>query len=286
MMEKMTLLAHGKLNLSLDITGCRYDGYHLMDMVMQSVSLSDRIIAVKENSLTAESFPFGEKDIAYKAARAFFEASGISGGIRISVEKRIPAQAGMAGGSADAAAVLIALNHFYRCGFTIRELAQIGVKVGADIPFCLTGGTARVSGIGEVVESLPFFDKGIYLIVKPPFGVSTPAAFSAFDRLNEKEIHRPDNAALIRAMKEQKINQIGKLTGNVLETAAGISEIEKISTAMKREGALFSLMTGSGSAVYGLFDSEESAIDAEKKMRSFGQTYLCTPKPSGAEILI
>ena len=283
-MKTITLLAHAKLNLSLDISGLREDGYHQMDMVMQSVSLSDRVSVQREERLTPESFPFGEKDIAFKAARAFFRETGLRGGAEVTVEKKIPDQAGMAGGSADAAAVLIALDRLYKTGLNREELIRLGVTAGADVPFCLVGGTARVSGIGEIVCPLPFFGKGNYLIVKPPFGVSTPAAFSAFDRMGEKA-GRPDNEALISALQEGRFEGIGRLTGNVLETAAGIPEIREIRAALIRAGARFSLMTGSGSAVFGWFETKEKADSARKALLPYGKVFVADPEPEGVSIL-
>lgn len=277
-MDKITLRAYGKLNLSLDIVGVREDGYHLMDMVMQSVSLFDRVTVEKADALEPSCFPYGEKDIAYRAAKAFFVAAGIPGGARVEVEKHIPSEAGMAGGSADGAAVLVALDRLYDTGMG-EKLIPVGGKVGADIPFCLIGGTARVQGIGEQVTPLPFFEKGCYLVIKPPFGISTPAAFRAFDRSGASR--RPDTAGIIAAMGRGDIPALETLSENVLETAAARPEIGEIRQALRKAGAVFSRMTGSGSAVFGLFETEGAAAAARDEVSGYGETFLCKPVPTG-----
>ena len=168
-MEQIVLEARAKLNLSLDIVGRREDGYHLLEMVMQSISLSDRITIQKADTLSLScdkaGIPLDERNIAIKAAKAFFSALGTSFGAKIHMEKRIPSEAGMGGGSADGAAVLYGLNLLYDAGFSLLALQQIGLLVGADVPFCLQGGTAFVSGIGEKIKPLPplsdvFFRRG------------------------------------------------------------------------------------------------------------------------------
>ena len=277
-MQRITLRAYGKLNLSLDIVGVREDGYHLMDMVMQSVSLFDRVTVEKADALEPGCFPYGEKDIAYWAAKAFFAAAGIPGGARVEVEKHIPSEAGMAGGSADGAAVLVALDRLYGTGMG-EKLVSIGEKVGADVPFCLTGGTARVQGIGEQVTPLLFFEKGCYLVIKPPFGISTPAAFHAFDRSGASR--RPDTAGIIAAMGRGDIPALETLSENVLETAAARPEIGEIRQALRKAGAVFSRMTGSGSAVFGLFETEGAAAAARDEVSGYGETFLCKPVPTG-----
>ena len=277
-MDRITLRACGKLNLSLDIVGVREDGYHLMDMVMQSVSVFDRVTVEKAESLDPGLFPYGEQDIAYRAAQAFFAAAGIPGGARVRVEKRIPSEAGMAGGSADGAAVLVALDRLYGTGMG-EKLVPIGEKVGADVPFCLTGGTARVEGIGERVTPLPFFDRGCYLVVKPPFGISTPAAFRAFHRSGAPR--RPDTAGMIAAMARGDLPALETLSENVLEAAAARPEIGEIRRALREAGAAFSRMTGSGSAVFGLFETEGAAAAARGAVERYGETFLCKPVPAG-----
>ena len=180
-MDRITLRACGKLNLSLDIVGVREDGYHLMDMVMQSVSGFRPGDGGEGGIPRPRPLPLRGTGYRLPGGKSVFRGRRDPGGARAKVEKQIPSEAGMAGGSADGAAVLVALDRLYGTGMG-EKLVPIGEKVGADVPFCLTGGTARVEGIGERVTPLPFFDRGCYLVVKPPFGISTPAAFRAFDR--------------------------------------------------------------------------------------------------------
>lgn len=283
-MNKIILLARAKLNLSLDITGLRADGYHLMDMVMQSVSLSDCVALERSDNLSPDDFEYGESDTGYRAAKLFFDTTGIKGGVRVSVEKTIPSQAGMAGGSADAAAVLVGLNRMYRAGLNREQLMEMGVKIGADVPFCLIGGTARVSGIGEKIERLPYFGKGSYLIVKPPFGVSTPAAFKTFDSM--PDCPRPDQERLIAAMERFDLPEMAAATGNVLEQAAELDTIGKIRRALIEHGAGMSLMTGSGSAVFGLYERIEDAVHAANlpEIRRLGEIFVCNGCPEGVTI--
>ena len=283
-MDKIILLAHAKLNLSLDITGLREDGYHLMDMVMQSVSLSDCVTLEKSDTLSPDDFEYGESDTGYRAAKLFFDTTGIKGGVKVSIEKTIPSQAGMAGGSADAAAVLVGLNRMYRTGLNRNELCAMGVKIGADVPFCLVGGTARVGGIGEKIEPLPFFGQGHYLIVKPPFGVSTPAAFKAFDSM--PDCPSPDQKRLIAAMERFDIAEMAAATENVLERAAVLDTIGQIRRALIEHGAGMSLMTGSGSAVFGLYERIEDAVKAANmpEIRKLGEIFVCSPAPEGVTV--
>ena len=278
-MDKITLRAYGKLNLSLDITGVREDGYHLMDMVMQSVSLYDRVTVEKADILDPARFPYGEKDIACRAAKMFFRLSGIQAGAIVTVEKHIPSEAGMAGGSADGAAVLLGLDALYGTGLS-EELFSSAWRIGADVPFCMVGGTARVGGIGERVAPLPFFGKGAYLIVKPPFGIPTPEAFRAFDRL--EAVRRPDTEGMLAAMERGDFPALERASANVLEPAANRPEIGEIRLALRAAGAPFTRMTGSGSAVFGLFPDERAAEAARPQLARFGETFVCTPVPTGA----
>ncbi len=284
-MDKIILLARAKLNLSLDITGLRQDGYHLMDMVMQSVSLSDRVTLERSDGLSPEDFEYGGADTGFRAAKLFFDTTGVKGGVKVSIEKTIPSQAGMAGGSADAAAVLVGLNRLYRTGLGREDLCAMGVKIGADVPFCLTGATARVSGIGEIIEPLPFFGQGHYLIVKPPFGVSTPAAFKAFDSM--LDCPRPDQKRLMAAMERFDIPEMAAAAENVLERAAAPEAIGKIRRALIESGAGMSLMTGSGSAVFGLYERVEDAEKAAKMPRvcCLGEVFVCSPAAEGVTLV-
>jgi 4-diphosphocytidyl-2-C-methyl-D-erythritol kinase len=286
-MDQITLRANAKLNLSLDITGRRADGYHLMDMIMQSVDLYDTVTLRRSGEISvslqmengAASLPPDEHNTAYKAAQLYFQQTGIRSGVSIALTKRIPQQAGMAGGSADAAAVLIGLDRMFETGLSTRQLLEIGVQVGADVPFCLIGGTARVSGIGEIVRPETPFTAGQYLIVKPPFGISTPESFHRFDSM--ADCRRPDNDALLAAMAGQDLGKMAQVSANVLEIAAASPEIERIKQRLYRSGADFALMTGSGSAVFGLFADAEKAAQAAKLLADCGRIYLCKAAAAG-----
>ena len=284
-MEQIVLEARAKLNLSLDIVGRREDGYHLLEMVMQSISLSDRITIQKADTLSLScdkaGIPLDESNIAIKAAKAFFSALGTSFGAKIHVEKRIPSEAGMGGGSADGAAVLYGLNLLYDAGFSLLALQQIGLSVGADVPFCLQGGTAFVSGIGEQIKPLPPLSDVFFAVVKPKEGVSTKLAFSRFDHLCHPS--HPNTQAVIPALFRKDLPAFCKETGNVLEEAAALPQVEEIKKRLLEYGAMGAWMTGSGSAVFGLFSKEETARTA---LRHFSEEwYLCTPKNEGIAIL-
>ena len=280
-MDKIILRGYAKLNLSLDITGLRPDGYHLMDMVMQSVSLFDRVTITRAETLDPAAFPYGPSDTAYRAARAFLDAAGLDAGAAITVEKHIPAEAGMAGGSADAAAVLRGMDILFGTNLG-DKLLKLAEQVGADVPFCLTGGTARVQGIGEKLVPLPFFGSGCYLVVKPPFGIPTPAAFKAYDQISA--FRRPDTPGILKAMETGDIPALETLSENVLEQAVGRPEIAAIRRALKEAGAPFTRMTGAGSAVFGLFESEELAAAARPALSDYGTVFLCRPVETGVEV--
>lgn len=285
-MNEIVLLAYGKINLSLDIVGLREDGYHLMDMVMQSVSLADRVTLCRaeEISVAADGdIPTDERNTAIKAAKVFFAETGVPGGCEITVEKNIPSEAGMGGGSADAAAVFIGLDQMYGTDLPIGRLMEMGLKVGADVPFCLAGGTALVQGIGEQVTPVSPMPDCHILLVKPPFGISTGAAFRHFDEVGVS-IH-PDNAALMSAMERGDLSSMGRFMANVLEESAASPEIEAIREKIAARGAEAALMTGSGSVVFGLFSDEKKAQAAAEKVSGLGKVFLARPVPAGVEIL-
>ncbi len=288
-MNEITLRANAKINLSLDITGRRADGYHLMDMVMQSVTLHDTVSLQKGETVSVSvrmengaALSSDEQNTAYKAAALFFSETGIPGGVSVELVKRIPQEAGMAGGSADAAAVLAGLSLLYEAGLSRQQLIDIGVRVGADVPFCLTGGTARVKGIGEIVTAVPLFESGSYLIVKPPFGISTPLSFQRFDAL--RDCMRPDNERLLAAMAAGDLPQMRRCAANVLEQAADSPEIEALKSRLYALGADLALMTGSGSAVFGLFAGEQKAREAMEALHDCGRVFLCGAAPAGVQI--
>ena len=289
-MNKIVLEAAAKLNLSLDITGLREDGYHLLDSVMQSISLYDRIALTKREEgifLTVDrpNIPNDSKNTAYKAAAAFFLATGIKGGIEIFLEKHIPSRAGMGGGSADAAAVLVGLNQLYQTGLSGEKLQEIGLKVGADVPFCIVGGTARVRGIGEVVEPTAPLNMARFVVVKPRGkGVDTKAAYECYDKMGSSK--RPDTEGLLRAIMSGNISSFSQYMYNVLEPSTPLSEIREIKQNMLDYGANAAMMTGSGAAVFGIFGSLILAMATRGRFASQYHAYLVEPISQGVRIIL
>ncbi len=280
-----------KINLTLDIVGKRSDGYHFMKTVMQSVSICD-IVSVElkdedgiEISCDDENVPLDERNIVHKAASAFFEYTKLKPcGLGISIEKNIPMQAGLAGGSANAAGVIVALNELFETELSLHQLCEIGVKVGADVPFCITGGTALAEGIGEIMTPLPALPECSIVIAKGKEGISTAQAFKKYDSLIIKE--HPDCDEMVVALAVGNIKRVGELCMNVLEAAADIPDIAMIKKTMLDCGALCSVMTGSGSAVYGIFSKKKHALACLDELDGLADfAKLCTPIESGAEII-
>lgn len=286
-MKSMTLPAYAKLNLTLDILRKRPDGYHDLRMVMQSIALHDTVTVRTETGdgditvrTDREDLPGGPGNIAWKAARAFYDAVGMeNGGTEILLEKRIPMQAGMAGGSADGAAVLQALRSLYAPEMPQQELERIGLQVGSDVPFCVRGGTALAEGRGEVLTDLPPLPACAIVVCKPEFGLSTPALFGRVQV--EKLSRRPDHDAMKRALTAGNLGAVAQQMGNVFEevlTAEESREIAYLKDVMLRCGALNAVMTGSGPTVFGLFAQKEQAEHAAQVLRSrYAQLFLTTP---------
>lgn len=278
--------AYAKINIYLDVLGKRPDGYHELSMIMQSVSLRDVIAARRDTGVSGirvctnlEYLPSDDRNIAYKAANAFFEKSDIKNpDVLISIEKKIPVAAGLAGGSADAAAALKALNTLYQTNYSIRELSEIGGSVGADVPFCVYGGTMLAGGIGEKLISLPALPDCFILLVKPNFGMSTSRVFKSLD-IDKTDRHGDINAA-VDAIKRESLKDICSNMFNLLEQVVILEkpEIQKIKTRLDSSGALGSLMSGSGSTVFGVFDDEKTARKAFNTFkRVYRDTYLTRP---------
>ncbi len=287
-MKRIVLRAAAKLNFSLDILGKRADGYHLMDMVMQTVNLYDEAEMEKAPEITvfsdAAGVPDGPSNLAWKAAAAFFRDTGLPDGVSIRLKKRIPSQAGMAGGSADAAAVLAGLNELYGAGLSMAQLQKTGLSVGADVPYCLIGGTARVRGIGERVEPMPQMREGFLVIVKPPAGISTAEAFRRFDAANG--LCRPDNPRLLEVMAAGRLRELERYMENVLEQSEQNPDVADAARALRENGALAAQMTGSGSAVFGVFAEKAAAEACAERLRGKGrQAFLTQPVSKGVEIL-
>ena len=273
MKDRITITCPAKINLSLDVIGKRANGYHELRMIMQTVDICDLItVSLNDNgNITVYSdnknVPLGEDNIVYKAAKLFFDKLGKTFGAEIEIKKNIPMGAGMAGGSADAAGTLKALNVLTDKPFSDEELEVMGKNIGADVPFCIRGGCCLCEGIGEVLTPLPDM-KGVYLAVaKPEFSVSTPWVYKNL-KLSEESVH-PETNKLIKALETGEYEAFNKFSGNTLEcvTAGEYPEIEEYKSLMKENGAFFSMMTGSGPTVFGLFKDKKNADNAALVLR-------------------
>ncbi len=284
-MNQITVNAPCKINLSLDICGVLPNGYHQMDMVMQTVSLGDVLTITKAENLSMscsdETLPCDDSNIVIRCAKAFFEKAGMKPQAHIHLEKKVPMMAGLGGGSADGAAVLCGLNKLFETNLSCEELCDIGFAIGADIPFCIVGGTKRVQGAGEVLLPAPKLRENLHiLIVKPNFAVSTKLAFQGFDK--QEHPARADVEGMMQALAADDIEQIGRKLANVFEPFCKPEEIGAIKDIMLRHGAKGALMSGSGSAVFGLFTDEVSAQNAMKELASqVEQADLCMPLSKG-----
>ena len=278
---KWTEPAYAKLNLTLDILSRLPNGYHSLAMVMQSVSLHDTVILTLAEPGAGirvecgEGAPTGKENIVWKAADAFFRYCGRkTEDVCFHIEKHTPSQAGMGGGSSDAAAALRLLNRVFHAGLTVQELRTIGAGVGADVPFCITGGTMQAEGIGEVLTPVtPLPSCGI-LLCKPPIGVSTPEAFRLSDSAPAVEPHTP---AMVQALATGHLPIIARCLHNRFQEILQLPQITAIVDAMKKENALGACMTGSGSVVFGLFPSEKEAQQAAKAVSPMGQVFVAHP---------
>ena len=281
-MNGVTLLAPAKLNLTLDITGVQENGYHTMDMLMQAVSLYERVRVSRSDRLEISAagapLPLGPKNVAWKAAVAFFQQTGLLAGAQIRLEKNAPIRAGMGGGSADAAAVLVGLNLIYGARLTTEQLCQIGSEVGADVPFALVGGTARVQGFGEQVFSLPPLPDCLFVVCMPGYGISTPQAFAAYDEVGASV--RPDNEVAEQAIRAGKLEELFPALGNALQKASAGRDTEKICRLLMTAGAKAALMTGSGAATYGIFTSPSAAERGRQALQNAGFDRVWTLVPA------
>ena len=267
----MRVEARAKINWTLDIIGQRDDGYHLMDMLMQPVTLSDTVTLERADAITLTTggtplIPADAGNLAYRAAAALKEATGYPGGAAIHVEKRIPAGAGMGGGSADAAAVLWGLNRLWGLGLTQEELERIGLTLGADVPFCLRGGLARTTGIGEVMRALPCAKDYELVVIQPCEGLSTGEVFRAYHARGQAA--RPDTDTAQRALAEGDAKLLAGSLGNVLQAVSEAMRpaIREAVMALEEHGAAVALMTGSGSAVFGVFEDADAADRAFQRL--------------------
>ena len=287
-LNRVTVLAPAKLNLALDVVGLLPNGYHNLDMTMQAISLYERVILRRSSglSLSLPGSPVAANDsnTAIKAAVAFFRYTGLLAGVEITIEKNVPVRAGMAGGSADAAAVLVGLNALYGAKLSMSELCALGAKIGADVPFALMGGTCRVQGVGDVIKALPPVPDCWFTVVMPDYGVSTPEAFAAYDRVGSST--HPDCEAQEAAIRAEDLAGVCAAAGNALEECSGARDNETIKTALQEQGALTALMTGSGAAVFGIFADEASARAAAAAVQTrWPQVYVAQPDRGGARVI-
>ena len=271
--EKLTLKAPAKINLGLDVLGRRDNGYHDVRMVMQSIGLYDDVTIEKVEEpgicleINLDFLPTDDRNIAYKAAKLLMDEFAISTGVKIKLEKHIPVAAGMAGGSTNAAAVLEGMNTLFSLGLTQKELMERGVKLGADVPYCIMKGTALAEGIGEILSPLPPLPECHILIAKPDISVSTK---EVYEELDSKEIpDHPEIDGILEGLEEANLEKIVSAMGNVLErvTVQKYPVIDEIKQMMKKAGAMNAMMSGSGPTVFGIFKDRETAELAQQEIQ-------------------
>lgn len=289
----MKLKSRSKINLSIDVLGKREDGYHFVEMIMQSIDLCDyitinenneNIINIKSNS---KDIPLNDENIVYKATKLIKDKFNIDKGIDISIEKNIPIAAGLAGGSGNCAAVLVGLNKLWNLNLDHKELEEIGLKLGADVPFCINGGCSVARNIGEDLEKIKELDEKFFIVIcKPEIFVSTKEIYESLDLNNLGK--RPNNNELIKSLENNNIINLSNNMANVLEnvTIKKYKEIDDIKNIMKECKCLSTMMSGSGPTVFGIFDSIESAKDCESKLlKKYRQAYITKSSDKGVEII-
>lgn len=283
--------AYAKINLMLDIIAKRTDGYHDLFMIMQSVSTHDTV-TVTENkskkiaiSCKTPGIPLDEKNICWKSAEAFFKYTKKKNkGINIDIVKRIPHAAGLAGGSADGAAVIIALNEIYKTGLSDEQLCEIGVKIGADLPFCLTGGTLLAQGIGDKLSKVKPLKKCYIVLAKPDYDVNTGHAYKQFDEYGKTRT--PDKFGMLCAVQSQSLRAICSKLENVFEQFIEVPKRVDIKEILKKNGALGVCMSGSGPTVFGIFENKENAVNAADELKGIAKDVdICTPVKKGCKIV-
>ena len=280
---QVTVHAPAKINLTLDIVGVRADGYHLLESVFQSVSVYDTVVVKKKwgkgITLIADDCDCPvEKNTAYKAAEAFFRYTGIKKGVKITLDKHIPQQAGMGGGSSDAAAVLRALNKHYANPLSDFELADLGARVGSDVPFCVVGGTCLCEGRGEILTKLRDMPDCYFVLCKPEFSISTPELFRKIDAV--EIIQRPDHSAMDKALLEGDLEQVAHHIWNTFDPVVSETrpELEHIKSICNQNGAICAQMTGSGSVVFAMVTSYDVAERISNALKShYPNVFICKP---------
>ncbi len=283
-MKTLTRAAHAKLNLTLDVLGKREDGYHEMKMVMTSVSLADAVTLTSEPgegillSSNLGFLPVDGKNLAVSAALRLQEATGADWGrLTITLEKKVPVCAGMAGGSSDAAAVLVGLNELLGLGLTTERLMEIGARVGSDVPYCVLGRTALAQGRGEVLTPLAALPRCWAVLAKPGFPISTPELFARID--GQKVRCRPDTDGVIAALEAGDLPGVARRLFNVFEEVLPGRkghQVEELKQELLRMGALGASMSGTGPTVFGLFDEEGQAREAAESLKELCRDVFVT----------
>lgn len=283
MNDTITLKALAKINLGLDVLGRRENGYHDVRMVMQTIYLYDNVTLEKTEEpgihLTCNLFylPVDDTNIAYKAAKLLMDEFDIKEGVRIVLDKHIPVAAGLAGGSANAAAVLVGMNRLFSLGLTQKDLMERGVSLGADVPYCVMRGTVLAEGIGEILSPLPPLPRCYVLIAKPGISVSTKTVYEKLD--SQQITEHPDIDGILEGLDKHNLQKVASSMGNVLETVTigDYPIIQEIKDVMKEAGALNAMMSGSGPTVFGIFDDRSKAKEAQQRLRELQiakQVYL------------
>ncbi len=286
----MVVNAAAKINLMLDILGKTENGYHSLYMIMQSVSIYDTITVDKTNSgeitlsCSNSSVPCNSSNIAVKAAKLFFKSTNCkNNGIHIDIQKRIPLEAGLAGGSADAAAVLVALDEIFGTNLSTKQLSEIGLQVGADVPFCMQGGTMLALDIGGVLAPLPDMPDCFLVLAKPVQGISTAQAYADFDDF--KDCRHLDRQGMLRAVVTQDLNRICLSMGNVFEQVIEVLERVEIKRVMREHNSIGHCMSGSGPTVFGVFANERDAKSCANELKkSIKDVFVCKPVSQGCVI--
>lgn len=278
----MRVRAYGKINLTLDVLGRRRDGYHLLDTVMQTVSIWDELEIQQSHEpgihlqCNRESLPLDSKNTVYRAVKLFMEDQGLlNEGVSVFIRKYIPSRSGMGGGSADAAAVLRGLNEMFRTNLSAEKLMEIGERIGADVPFCVVGGAARCTGTGAEVSPAPAMPKCWLVVCKPPVGMSTPRAYALLDQYPLSST--PATPRMMDALAAGNLREIGRNVSNRFDETLQLAQVQTIKRILMESGALGAMMTGSGSSVYGIFENEQTARSAMERLDGQGRVFLAQP---------
>lgn len=290
MSKSVTVKSYAKLNLYLEITGRRDDGYHMLKSVMQSISLYDLLTFTLiegegiELICSADGIPLDKSNLIWKAIEAFYDAIQVERAkVTVKLEKNIPSMAGMAGGSSNAAAALAAMNQLYGEPLTLEQLCEVGATLGADVPFCIKGGTVLCEGVGDVMTDISSLPECYFAVVKPDVSVSTPEAYKRFDSMDIAE--KPDFDSFMAGLENTDIKLTADKIYNSLEIACDLKEVESIKQQLIKAGALNAMMTGSGSAVFGIFSDIDSAENAVKGFGDYLFSGVYKPVNKGIEIV-